>query len=208
MTHRKNILLCGGYNHIGIMMIEYILDNNLDCNIIIFDNLNNIMRYRHVNPIQNYYGYLENDIVQFVHGDIKEYDMLELMWQTYPIDFVINNVKFNPKNEETINLKSICNGSENLLKLCVQNNCPILFIQRDITHNSIYNDVRLNKNVIQDSLYFMNEQQKIINTFDVSKQHCIKVLKYCDYLYDKHIDFSLDIIKKLVYMEKIGDRPY
>ena len=37
-----NILICGGYNHIGILLIEKILCEKMDYNIIIFDNLNNM----------------------------------------------------------------------------------------------------------------------------------------------------------------------
>ena len=203
-----NILICGGYNHIGILLIEKILCEKMDYNIIIFDNLNNIMRYRNNNNIQQKYGYLEGDIVNFIHGDIRDYDCIEKVFNKYNIHYVINNIKYNPRIEYETNFQSLKKGCKNILNLCEKYNCSLLSIQREITHNSIYLNNKLDENIIYNSIDYINIQNEINSKATKEMKSRLQTIRYKDYTYDIYIDFSMDIVKKFVYMEKIGDNPY
>ena len=206
MKYRKTILLLGGYNHMGSMIIERILENNSNYNLIIYDNLSCIMRYKNLNNIQQDYGYLENDILSFVYGDIKDYSELHRIFDIYNIHYVINNIKYNPRNEYEKSILNLKIGYANILELCEKNNCKLVNIQREITHKSIYLDHTLHGDESLFSSRYIKLQNEMTN--DTSRNVSTSCIFYRDYLYDTYIDYSYDIIQKLVYMEKIKTTPF
>ena len=206
MKSRKTILLLGGYNHIGTLTIENILENNSNYNLIIYDNLSCIMRYKHLNTIQQDYGYLQDDILDFIHGDIKDYSELHKIFDKYNIHYVINNVKYNPRDDYDKSILNLKIGYANILDLCKKYDCKLVNIQREITHNSIYFDHKLEGDESSHSLYYIQLQNEMTN--DAAQWISIKCIYYRDYIYDTYIDYSSDVIQKLVYMEKIKTTPF
>lgn len=111
----STILVTGGAGFIGSYVVEYLIEHKPK-KIIIIDNL---MRGSHDNMI----NFISNPIVQFIEGDIRNYELLEETIKES--DFVfhmaalrINSCAANPSDGFDVMLKSTFNIAE----LCVKYN--------------------------------------------------------------------------------------
>lgn len=131
---------------------------------------------------------------------------LHMMFDKYNIHYVINNIKYNPRNDYEKSILNLKIGYANILDLCEKNSCKLVNIQREITHNSIYLDHKLEGFESSYSLCYIQLQNEM--TDDVAQWISTKCIYYRDYIYDTYIDYSSDVIQKLVYMEKIKTTPF
>ena len=125
----KHILVTGGAGFVGSNFIEYIFKNYEDYYILNLDKLT------YAGNLDNI-GKIEESRYHFCKGDIRDFKVVDNIFQKYPIDYVINfaaesHVDKSLKNPQKF-LETNVLGVQNLLDVSLKywkNNFDSLFAQ-------------------------------------------------------------------------------
>ena len=111
------ILVTGGAGYVGSHCVLELLKNSYD--VLIFDNLST----GHIETVNTL---KKCGNVEFVHGDLTDYDSISRVFENKKIDAVLHFAAYSQVGESVINpqkyyINNVC-GSLNLLKTMLENN--------------------------------------------------------------------------------------
>ena len=171
----KTYLITGGAGFIGSSLLERLSKNN---KIIILDNLDEY--YSTKTKINNIKNYIENENVIFYKGDIRDKEMLNIIFSCNQIDCVIHlaalagvrNSIINPLAYNDVNCTGTLNLLETMKNYLVKNiiftssssvygNCDVKMFSEDMNTKSLISPYAATKKYGEELTYIYHELYNI-----------------------------------------------
>ena len=202
-----NILLIGGNHKLGICLLDNLLSMKIKFKLIILDN--NKKDKKENETIKYYYNYLLGDCLFNYYGSIEDYNLMDEIIDRHNVNYIINNVKYSPKNNFDYNYGIIVNGYYNVLKLGDKYDTVIINIDKLFTQD-LYHLKKCNVKKI--SKFFSNYkcQLDLLLQSNIQTTDRVHYIYVYDNVYYSHDDFEFtnETIDKYIDMFKIQSKPY
>ena len=202
-----NILILGGNNHLSNSFIDKLLTLRQNFRIIVYDNnesLDNELKNNFCN-VDKYFGYLVNNEYTKVYGDIHDREKLLETCESYNINFIINNIKFNPWKSKIQNIRKLNRIIENI-QYCNEklNFTRIIFINRFFS--SDYYLLHKIKRLKQNSIEYGKTQLSFIKIYGLER--ITKYIDYTDNIISEDKYNNNVLFESFINMFKIQTKPY
>jgi hypothetical protein len=202
-----NILILGGNNHLTNSFIDKLLTLKFNFKVVVYDNNESLDNNRKnmFCDVDKYFGYLVNDEYIKVYGDIFERDKILETCQKFNINYIINNIKYNPWKSKFDNIRILSRVIENI-RYCCDNHEIMRIIMMNRFFSNDYHLLTKMKNIKKHSIEYGKLQVELIMLYELNS--ITKYIDYTDYVigndqYSKNLLFE-----SYINMFKIQTRPY
>lgn len=202
-----NILIIGGNNHLTNSFIDRLLILKLRFNVVVYDNNESLDNNRKNKfcDVEKYFGYLVNNEYTKVHGDIFDRNKILETCKTFNINYIINNIKYNPWKSKFDNIRTLNRIVENIKYCCDNQNIMRIIMMNRFFSSDFFLLYKMN-NIKKYSIEYSKFQVDLISLYELDS-----ITKYIDYT-DNVIgnnQYSNNLLfESYMNMFKIQARPY